>query len=404
MTLKFIIFDLDETLYPRGSGLMQEISRRIQLWVQRRFDLTWEEASAMRHDYFIRYGTTLGGLIVEHDVDVDDYLFFVHDVPAENYLAPNPALAVMLDAIPLRKAVYTNGTSGHGRRVLRVLGVADRFEQLSGIEEAGLRSKAYRDAYERVLAQLGARGDECIMVEDIARNLRAAKELGLTTVLVDAEPDENVDFAVGSVLEVGDVVNDLLRSRQEVERITRYLDVRTAAPEHADLVFVFGTSHPEPARVAADMVKRGIGRYVVLTGGNNRLTGLDEANAHLEIVLKSGVARECIIIESESTNTLENVVLALPKIKDRVDLGQVKSIAVVTKWYHCRRAMMTLKHHLPAGVRYFAVTYEPEGIGRSDWQRSERGSRRVWKEWGNIPKYVEAGDIEEIQKDGGAVV
>jgi len=211
MTLKFIIFDMDETLYPRGSGLMQEIGRRIQLWVQRQFDLTREGAAAMRHDYFVRFGTTLGGLIVEHSVDVDDYLFFVHDVPVEEYLAPNPALAAMLDAIPLRKAIYTNATLEYGRRVLRVLGVADRFEQLIGIEEVGLRSKVYRDAYERVLARLGARGDECIMVEDTAHNLRPAKALGLTTVLVDAEADENVDFVVGRVLEVGDLVNALLR-------------------------------------------------------------------------------------------------------------------------------------------------------------------------------------------------
>ena len=206
MTLKFIIFDMDETLYPRGIGLMREVGRRIQLWVQRQFDLTWEESSAMRRDYFIRYGTTLSGLIVEHDVDVHDYLFFVHDVPVEEYLAPNPALTAMLDAIPLRKAIYTNATLEYGRRVLRVLGVTDRFEQLVGIEEVGLRSKVYRDAYERVLARLGVRGDECIMVEDTLHNLRQAKALGLTTVLVDAEPDENVDFVVGSVLEVGGLV------------------------------------------------------------------------------------------------------------------------------------------------------------------------------------------------------
>ncbi len=383
---------------------MREIGRRIQLWVQRQFDLTWEEASAMRQDYLVRYGTTLGGLIVEHDVHVDDYLFFVHDVPVEDYLAPDPALAAMLDAIPLRKTIYTNATSEYGWRVLRVLGVDERFEQLIGIEEVGLRSKTYRDAYERMLAQLGARGNECIMVEDMVHNLHPAKELGMATVLVDAEPDESVDFTVGSVLEVEDVVNGLLRPRQEVERITRYLDVRTDAPEHADLVFVFGTRHPEPARAAADLLKRGIGRYIVLTGGNNRLTGSNEANAHLEIVLSNGVAREHVIVETESTNTLENVVFALPKIRNHVDLKQIKSIAVLTKWYHCRRAMMTLKRHLPAGIRYFAVTYEPEGIGRLDWWRSERGSRRVLKEWTNIPKYTEARDIEEIQKDDGAFV
>ena len=116
----------------------------------------------------------------------------------------------MLDTIPLRKAIYTNAPSEYGRRVLQVLGVNGKFEQLIGIEEVGLRNKPYRDAFERALALLGVQGPECIIVEDSVRNLRPAKALGLTTILVDAEPDDSVDFAVESVLEVSRVVDDLL--------------------------------------------------------------------------------------------------------------------------------------------------------------------------------------------------
>jgi len=209
LVLKFIIFDLDDTLYPRNSGLMQEIGCRIQTWVCNHLGLSWEEAIAVRRDYFQRYGTTMGGLIAEHDVDPHDYLAFVHDVPVGEYLVPNPALAAMLDAIRLRKAVYTNATSEYAWRVLRALGVAGHFEQVIGIEEVGLRNKASRDGYECTLALLGAEGAECIMVEDIVPNLRPAKAVGLTTVLVGAEYDESVDFVVGSVLEVGQVVNEL---------------------------------------------------------------------------------------------------------------------------------------------------------------------------------------------------
>jgi len=166
----------------------------------------------------------MGGLVAEHDVDVHDYLAFVHDVPVEEYLDANPALAAMLDGIPLRKAIYTNGTVEYARRVLAALGVADRFEQMIGIYEVGLRNKPYRDAYERMLALLGAQGPECIMVEDSARNLRPAKALGLTTVLVGADgsaetaeiPGGSVDFVVGSVLEVGQVVAQVL-SRSAID-------------------------------------------------------------------------------------------------------------------------------------------------------------------------------------------
>ena len=219
MAFKFIIFDLDDTIYPRNTGLMQEVGRRIQMWLCNHLGLSWEEAIAMRRDYFLRYGTTLGGLVAEHDADAHDYLTFVHDVRAGEYLEPNPALGAMLDTIPLRKAIYTNGTSEYAWRVLRALEVDERFEQVIGIKEMGLRNKAQRDAYELMLASLGAEGSECIMVEDIARNLRPAKALGLTTVLVGTGPDsefeieyedDSVDFVVGSVLEVGEVVNRLL--------------------------------------------------------------------------------------------------------------------------------------------------------------------------------------------------
>ena len=232
MAFQFIIFDLDDTLYPRDSGLMQEIGRRIQAWLCDYLGLTWDEAVARRREYYTRYGTTMSGLMVEHRMDPHDYLAFVHDIPIERYLDPSPALAAMLDAIPLQKAIYTNATSEYGRRVLRALDLVDRFEQVIGIEEVGLRNKFDAAAYEQALALLNARGHECIMVEDTVGNLQPAKKLGLTTVLVDEHgpmaqsgapavgpskhevdriPDEHVDFVVGSVLQVEQVVRRLLR-------------------------------------------------------------------------------------------------------------------------------------------------------------------------------------------------
>jgi uncharacterized SAM-binding protein YcdF (DUF218 family) len=101
---------------------------------------------------------------------------------------------------------------------------------------------------------------------------------------------------------------------------------------------------------------------------------------------------------------LENVVLALPKIEQRVDLDKLTSIVVVTKWYHCRRAMMTLKRHLPAGIRYFAATYEPQGTRRADWWQSEQSARRVLKEWDHIPQYLASGDIGALREEDGAFV
>jgi len=215
-SLQYIIFDLDDTLYPRSSGVMQEIGRRIQQWLQQTFDLSPEEASAMRRRYFLRYGTTLAGLMAANaqDIDVDDYLFFVHDIPVETYLDPSPALDRMLWAIPLSKAVYTNATSTYARRVLRALDVIVHFEHVIGIEDVGMHSKADRRAYERALEILGVPGSACIMVEDTLQNLEQAKALGMTTILVDGQPDGHVDVAVDDLLKVGEVIEDLLNGRR----------------------------------------------------------------------------------------------------------------------------------------------------------------------------------------------
>lgn len=217
--LDYVIFDLDNTLYPPTSGLMREIGRRIQLWVQHHLGLSWEETQNIRREYLHRYGTTLGGLMAEHSLeDVQAYLHFVHDITVEDYLAPAPLLAEMLAHMPVRKAIYTNATRQHALRVLRALGVQEHFDAVIGIEEVGLRNKVCRDAYEHVLERLHTVGHRCVMVEDTVSNLEQARRVGMTTILVLAQGDKRdtmsspafVDFTVRNVLEVGPVVQALL--------------------------------------------------------------------------------------------------------------------------------------------------------------------------------------------------
>ena len=218
MHLEFIVFDLDNTLYAQRSGLMEEIGRRIQLWLCRELGLTWEEATKLRGEYLRQHGTTMGGLMTERRFEVGHYLDFVHDIPIEEYLEPNPALVEMLERLPLRKVVYTNATSAHARRVLRTLGASEQFERIIGIQEVGLRNKFDHEAYERMLALLSASGSDCLMVEDSPRNLCPAKAIGMTTVLVEAEQKSTcvdvdepcIDFVVESILDVEQVVEQLL--------------------------------------------------------------------------------------------------------------------------------------------------------------------------------------------------
>ena len=190
----------------------------------------------------------------------------------------------------------------------------------------------------------------------------------------------------------------------QAKQITRQLDVVTELPSTIDVLFVFGTRLAEPALIVADLVNRGVARYVVLTGGKNRGSGMNEAEAHLAILLGENVPRDRIVLENESTNTLQNVTYAVPKLLERIGQHSILSIGVVAKWHHCRRAMMTLKRHLPMRVKFFAVTYEPEGVARSNWWQTAEGRKRVLEERDCIPRYLAKGDIEDIHESDGAYV
>lgn len=180
--------------------------------------------------------------------------------------------------------------------------------------------------------------------------------------------------------------------------IAAQLEVHTVSPRHVSLAFVFGTRLEQPATVAAGLLTSGVAPLVVLTGK-------DETTRHQGILLDLGIPQNQILIEAgPSYNTGENVLHALPVIASRVGLADVESIAVVAKWYHARRAMMTLKRHMPAGILYYAATYEPPLVSRSNWAKSDYGRQRVLKEWRVLPEYLARGFLAPICSQDGVFV
>jgi putative hydrolase of the HAD superfamily len=182
--LKYILFDLDETLYAPTSGLMPAIGNRMRQYLEQEYALPPERAHELQKRYWHEYGTTLRGLMLEREIDPRHYLDFVHDVDVTQYLEPNPQLRAQLAQIPYTKVIVTNADVPHAERVLAQLGIADQFARIFDIVFFEYECKPARGAYERVLNALNARGDECILVEDTARNLSAARELGIQTILL----------------------------------------------------------------------------------------------------------------------------------------------------------------------------------------------------------------------------
>lgn len=177
------VFDLDNTLYPAECTLFAEVGRRMTDFVADLLALDHDRAGALRTQLFRTHGTTLRGLMIEHGIEPDAFLAYVHDVDV-SVLTPNPPLAEALRALPGRKFVFTNASLAYARRVIARLGLEGRFEGTFDVAAADYVPKPAPETYRRMLARFDIDPNTAVMVEDIAKNLAPAAALGLTTVWV----------------------------------------------------------------------------------------------------------------------------------------------------------------------------------------------------------------------------
>ena len=181
---RFLLCDLDDTLYPLDAGVMRAVGERISRFMVERLDIAPQIAPQLRAFFHERYGTSMRGLMLHYGIDPEGYLEFVHDLPLADYIRPNPALDAMLAGVCLTRVIFTNASHEHALRVLDQLGVRHRFDQIIDVRDFGFHSKPHPMAYQHSLDLLDAQPGECIIVEDSARNLAPARAMGMLGVLV----------------------------------------------------------------------------------------------------------------------------------------------------------------------------------------------------------------------------
>ncbi len=197
MRFTTIFFDLDDTLYPPATGLWEEIGARINQYMCEQLGFPPESVVAVREQYFHEYGTTLRGLQIHHGVDMDDYLAFVHDVPLERYLQPDPALRQILAGIQARKFIFTNADVNHANRVLQQRGLQGLFDGIIDIHVLAPYCKPMPEAF-RLALQAAGNPDPatCLLIDDQPRVTRAARALGFHTALVHSSAPESAEADV----------------------------------------------------------------------------------------------------------------------------------------------------------------------------------------------------------------
>jgi pyrimidine 5'-nucleotidase len=199
-----LFFDLDDTLYANNNGLWNAIRDRMNDYMLKMLHMEPDEISALRHHYYITYGTTLRGLQLHHSVSADDYLAYVHDLPLDQYIQLDPELRKMLDSLPQRKFVFTNADAGHAGRILSILGIQGCFEGIIDIYALEFHCKPEPEAYQ-IAADIAGESDPkgCLLLDDSPRNLAGARDFGFTTVLVGNHSTEHhIDYSISSLKEL----------------------------------------------------------------------------------------------------------------------------------------------------------------------------------------------------------
>ena len=193
MRFTTLFFDLDDTLYPSSAGLWPAIKDRMNLFMRERLDIPEKDIPILREQYFKMYGTTLRGLQERHNVNKEDFLAFVHDLPLKDYLTPNPVVRAVIASLPTRNLIFTNADVPHARRVLAALDLDDLFETVVDVNAVSPYCKPMPESF-AIAMDLADEPDprKCVMIDDLSRTTRAALNVGMASLLYGCnEPTED---------------------------------------------------------------------------------------------------------------------------------------------------------------------------------------------------------------------
>ncbi len=182
-------FDLDDTLHDASHAIFGAIDRRMTEYVARHLEVDAQEADRLRLTYWRRYGATMLGLMRHHAIDPRHFLRETHDFDVAELLRAERGLARLFARLPGRKVLLTNAPHRYARAVLRALALHPHIGARYTIERmrvhGSFRPKPSRSMLRHLLArERRVPASRAVLVDDNVANLKAARAVGLRTVLV----------------------------------------------------------------------------------------------------------------------------------------------------------------------------------------------------------------------------
>ena len=183
--IKTWIFDLDNTLYSADSGIFQQVHTLMGNFVSKHLKIELKKAKELQKKYYKQHGTTLKGMMDNHNVDPDIFLSEVHNLDY-SIVEPNHELNEQLEKLEGRKIIYTNANRQHANNVLKRLELTHMFKEIFDIKDANYIPKPEISPYIQIIDDYDINPTSAIMFDDIAKNLVSAKNVGFTSVWIDA--------------------------------------------------------------------------------------------------------------------------------------------------------------------------------------------------------------------------
>jgi putative hydrolase of the HAD superfamily len=185
-------FDLDNTLHDASWRIFGALDVGINGFMQRRLQLTPDEANRMRLDFWTRYGATLAGLSRHYGIGMKEYLEETHNFIEQGAISEwtriEHRLARSLAMLPGRKVLLTNAPSRYAHHITTGLGIAHLFDRTIAIDDmrrhGPIRPKPSRFLLQCLMAEESIVPSHAILVEDTLANLKSARAVGWRTVHV----------------------------------------------------------------------------------------------------------------------------------------------------------------------------------------------------------------------------
>ena len=127
-------------------------------------------------------------MIKNHEINANEFLDYVHDIDL-NFLKEDKQLDIQISKLNGKKLIFTNGSRAHAENVTKRLGINRHFDGIFDIVSADFIPKPSKITYEKIIEKYKIEPQYSIFIEDIARNLKPAYELGMKTVwIINDEP------------------------------------------------------------------------------------------------------------------------------------------------------------------------------------------------------------------------